>query len=207
MSDQRPYKSPLREQQTLATHRQILEALIDTVNDVGAQDLNIRELASRACVSERTVYRHFADRTALIDGLFEHVDKHADWTSPADLNDVRDFRAAVEKGFLTYDEYERETRALVLMNLDPARTATRSREHVAMIRELVEMSFPSLSDTDAAGVSAVFNLLVSSRTWLRMLDGHGLNGVESSRFLGWVIDLIVAELEAGNTIPTDDTVG
>ena len=78
VNEARSYHSPLREQQTRATRIQILEALIDLINDRGAHDLSIKDLAGRAGVSERTVYRHFADRRALLDGLVEHIGQTLD---------------------------------------------------------------------------------------------------------------------------------
>ena len=201
VSDQRPYNSPLREQQALRTKEQICESLIDLISELGANDLNIKDLAQRAGVSERTVYRHFPDRSALIDGLFDHIDSHADWSDTDDIAGVGALRGAVEHNFGVYDSFERETRALVLMNLDPGRTAAASRRHVADIRSLVADRFPDLSNEDTTGVGALLNLLVSSRTWLRLLDAHGIAGAQSARYISWVVDLIISDLESGATIP------
>ena len=201
MSNPRPYRSPLRQKQAGATRTQILEALIDMVNEVGASDLNIKDLAKRAGVSERTVYRHFADRRALVDGLFDHIDERADWPDLGTIEHVDQLPAILTRSYLSYDDHERETRALVLMNLDPGRTASVSQAHVAQSRELVARSFPDLAQEEAAGIGAMLNLLGSSRTWLRLLDGHGMSGRESARFVGWAVELIVAELRAGHPVP------
>ena len=201
MTNPRPYRSPLREKQADATRTQILEALIDMVNEVGASDLNIKDLAKRAGVSERTVYRHFADRRALVDGLFDHIDERADWPDLARIEHVDRLPAILTKSYLSYDDHERETRALVLLNLDPGRTARASQTHVTQFRELVARSFPHLAEEEAAGVGAMLNLLGSSRTWLRLLDGHGMSGRQSARFVGWAAELLLAELRAGNPVP------
>lgn len=204
VSEQRSYKSPLREQQAKATREQILIALVDLVTDHGPHDLNIKDLATRANVSERTVYRHFPDRSALLDGLFDYLDEHADWMSPSDIHGPADLSRAVTEGWPKYDLAERETRALVLMNFDPARTATRSQQHVELFRGLIADGFPALDDRDVAGVAALYGLLASSRSWLRMLDGYGLSGTESSHYVGWLIDLMARELESGAEIPRPD---
>ena len=193
----RAYHSPLREQQARGTRAQILDALVDLINDVGAHDLNVKELARRAGVAERTVYRHFADRAALLDGLVEYLDETADWLGPGDIRTVDDVAPTLAKCFQVYDDFVRETRALVLMNLDPARTATRTRRHVEQIDELVATLFADLDDADRAGIAALFGLLLSSRTWLRMLDGNGLPGTESARYLGWLADLMIEAVESG----------
>jgi AcrR family transcriptional regulator len=68
----RRYTSPLREEQASATRERILEALVRVLAR-GAAELSVPAVAAEAGVSVATVYRHFATKQALLDGLGEHV--------------------------------------------------------------------------------------------------------------------------------------
>ncbi len=201
MTEQRTYNSPLREEQARRTREQILDALVDLISDVGSEELNIKDLASRAGVSERTIYRHFPDRQALRDGLFDSLNARTNWPDTDTVRSVAAIASVVATSFRTYDANERSVRALVLMNLDPARTASESRRHVTDMHEIVAGDYPHLTEDEVVGVSALVNLLVSSRTWLRFHDAHDLPGEESARFTTWVLDLIRRELDAGQHVP------
>ena len=174
------------------------EPPVDLLNEVGPFEWNVRELAKRAGVAERTVYRHFPDRQALVDGLYEHIDQRADWAGPHEIEHPTDFARVVGRSWRAYGEFERETRALVLMNLDPARTASRSRTNTTDIQAIIRAAYPDIDDDDVVGVAAIFNLLASSRTWLRLRDGHGMTSDDALRYIGWAADLLVADLESGN---------
>lgn len=209
MSGSRAYHSPLREQQTERTRALILEALVDLLNDDGLDGLNIKDLASRAGVSERTVYRHFPDRTELREALSEHVFARASWTDMTELMTPHELATAAAGGHRDFDEHERDTRALVLMNVDPARVVSESRRHQDHVTSLVTTTYPHLDDEEVAGVAALLHLMGSSRTWLRFRDAHGLSGAQTGRFVWWVLQLVLGELDAGKPIPRppepDDT--
>jgi AcrR family transcriptional regulator len=64
-----PYESPLRAEQKEATRRRILDAAGRLMEDRGLEEFSFGEIATEAGVKERTVYRHFPSKSALIDGL------------------------------------------------------------------------------------------------------------------------------------------
>ena len=201
MATERSYHSPLRQQQAEATRDLILDALVDLLNERGVDDFNIKSLASAAGVAERTVYRHFADRDELREALNARLEERADWYDTADMSDVFEFPGAVAQSFTDYDHFERETRAIVLMNLDPSRTVSDTRRHVDEFRALVERDFPHLDEDDTTAVAALFNLLASSRTWHRFVDGHQMTGPQGGKVVAWAADLVIRELAAGGRPP------
>ena len=65
----RPYSSSLRSEQAEQTRDRIVRAAVDLLSGADAGDLSMNEVAGRAGVSVRTVYRNFATREALLDGV------------------------------------------------------------------------------------------------------------------------------------------
>src|SRR5438105_8739938 len=67
----RTYVSPLRQEQSDATRRRIVEA-VARVLARGLTELSVPAVAEEAKVSVATVYRHFKNKQELVDGLGRH---------------------------------------------------------------------------------------------------------------------------------------
>jgi AcrR family transcriptional regulator len=63
------YESPLRAEQKQATRQRILDAAGRLMENRGLEEFSFGEIATEAGVKERTVYRHFPSKSALIEGL------------------------------------------------------------------------------------------------------------------------------------------
>ncbi len=201
----RSYHSPLRDAQAQATRDLILDALTEIASADGFEQVVIRDLATAAGVSERTVYRHFPDRQTLLDGLIDRMAERGKWEEQQGaLTSLRGIAGAVEATFRQFDENEAGTRAAARLNLDPARSARDTVERTERIARALDESLPELDPANRLGVLAVVRTLVSSRTWLRMRDEFGLTGSEAARFVRWTIELMIADLEGRTEIPTYD---
>lgn len=195
MAATRPYQSPLRAQMAQQTRALILDALIEVVSADGADDLSIRDLAERAGVSQRTVYRHFPDRAALLDALAEHVGDRIGWGEPmAAIGSLDELVDAIPVSFAGFDRHETETRALVLLNLDPARVAAITRRNQSRLAALVAAELVGLDADERAEAVAVLHLLASSRTWLRFRDQDGLAPGQAGRAAQGAAGAYVADL-------------
>src|SRR4051794_13846367 len=70
-SPHEPAPQPLRERLREATAQAILGAAEEVFADAGLHAAHMGEIASRAGVSVGTLYNHFKDREALLDGLLQ----------------------------------------------------------------------------------------------------------------------------------------
>ena len=71
----RPYRSPLRAEQALQTRDRVVRAAVDLLDETGVVDLAMGDVATRAGVSLRTVYRNFASRDDLLDGVVTWINE------------------------------------------------------------------------------------------------------------------------------------
>ena len=74
----RAYSSTLRDRQAAQTRELILDAITQLLGDRRVDEVTTRDIATTADVSERTVYRHFPDRRALLEGLSRRVQELGD---------------------------------------------------------------------------------------------------------------------------------
>lgn len=198
-SMKKPYTSTLRDRQAAQTRELILDALTTLLGDRRADEVTTRDMAAAAGVSERTVYRHFPDREALLEGLSQRLPQLDDVAPSFGLGGLDDIAPTSRRLMELLDEHYVTARAEAVFNADPRRFAADTRANTREMRELLAKGLPDLSEREQLRISAVIRCLVSSQAWLRMREEFGVPGTESGPVVAWVIDTIIRELRAGNT--------
>ncbi|MEQ8453456.1 MAG: TetR/AcrR family transcriptional regulator [Sandaracinaceae bacterium] len=189
--ERRAYHSTLRQKQASFTRQSIVEALAEQVCESGRADFSVAEVAARAEVSERTVYRHFPTRDDLIEGLDEYLEGLEGADLPRDGETLRahmrrvvrffeDNAALIEAGHLT--QIGREVRQ-------------RGRERRrAAIRETMDAWLAPLPARERRRAYAAFATMFGSATWRAMRRELGLGRAETAETMQWVVDLVVDDL-------------
>src|SRR3954471_6626744 len=185
----RSYSSPLRERQTAATRSVILGALAAELPAGSVEDFSVARLAQRAGVSERTIYRHFPTREALLDGLSEwYNERVADFPDDVAADAIAPTIARV---FADFDTHESLARAVLA---SPGGREMRQRARAARLARLDAALAPVLERADperAAGARALIFALCSAHTWQSMRDEGRLDGAAAGRAVARAIQLIL----------------
>jgi AcrR family transcriptional regulator len=200
----RPYSSPLRERQAQQTRELIVDTLVDLLETRRADEVTSRDLARTAGVSERTLYRHFPDREALLAGLSERVVHLANPAPGIPVDSVDDLPGVAVALMAGLDEHHVAARAEALLNADPRRYSPATREHTERMRELVAEAFPDLDEREQVRVTAVVRCLVSAQAWLRMREELGVPGAEAGPTVAWVLETLFREIRRGHGPGADD---
>lgn len=198
MNSPRRYHSPLREAQAGLTRERILDALADLAAEEGFEGISTRELAARAGIAERTIYRHFADRQALHDALAERVAARSGWeAAPHDpeFTDLRHLAQRIEASYLTFDEHENDTAVSARLSLIRGRMAADSDRRHERFAAALRAAHPDLDDEEILTMMIVLRMLASSRNWLRMRDELGVTGARSGPVMRWLLELVAADLQ------------
>jgi AcrR family transcriptional regulator len=193
----RQYSSPLRERQASRTRELILDALTELLGERRADEVSTRQIAERAGVSQPTVYRHFPDRTALVEGLAERVEQKAAASGKSPPATIDEWVTWAVPAFVVADEHAVETTAEAVLNADPRRYSQASRERSRELHASVERWLPELDPRDQTRVTALFRVLASIQTWLRMREEFGLTGAESGETVGWAIKVLADAIRNG----------
>jgi AcrR family transcriptional regulator len=185
----RSYSSPLRNRQTAETRTTILEALGAELAAGGLDDFSVARLAARAGVSERTVYRHFPTREALLDGLSEwYNERVADFPDRVSAEAIPETIAQV---FADFDEHESLARAVLA---SPGGRELRRHARAARLARLDAALARALDGVEpgrAAAARALIFALCSARTWQSMRDEGGLDGAAAGAAVAHAIQLIL----------------
>jgi AcrR family transcriptional regulator len=199
----RTYESPLRERQARQTRDEILDALTVLLEDRSPDEITTKELADAAEVSERTVYRHFPDRAALVDALVERFAAASGGPDPGFPSSFEGVKAWAVELMRLLEAQPVVAQAEALLNADPRRYSDSTRAHTRQLHAMVEMTLPELDGDQRAAVTAVLRVLASAQTWLRLREEFGLGGDTSGPIIAWAIDAIVQAAQHGDPPPTD----
>jgi AcrR family transcriptional regulator len=206
-SASKPYRSTLRDRQVAQTRELILDAVTSLLGDRRADEVTTRDIAAAAGVSERTVYRHFPDRDALLEALTRRLPE-LDGSRPSfAAGGLEDLAATGRRLMELLDEHYVTARAEAVFNADPRRFAAGTQTNTRALLELLANELPELGEREQLRIAAVLRCMVSTQAWLRMREEFGVTGAESGPVVEWVIDAVVRELRAGNTPENTEITG
>ncbi len=200
MTNSRSYDSTYRKAQSERTRMLILDALAELVADDGFEGIVIDDLATRAGVSARTIYRHFPDRDALHDGLASHLAEMSHW-GDSKLGPISGWGELIQHAHESFDREVVIATVAAKLNAIRARTSAESVARRNSFVDQVTKELPHFSDEEVEAVVAVLLIHASSRTWLRLKEEMGMDGAQSGPLMRWIIELAVADIEARQGLP------
>jgi AcrR family transcriptional regulator len=167
----------LSEARSELVRQRALEAAAAVLGE--AEPLTFAAVAARAGVPERTLYRHFPTREALLGALFEWANQRlaVEAERPTDAEGLARLVRKAFPGFDTLAPVVRE-----LLSTPEGRLArlaanpTRQRAALA----IVQSEAPGLDRAAARRVAAVLQLLSSAATWQVFRDYWGMDGAEAA---------------------------
>ena len=189
---------PIRERQTQMTRMAILESLAEIMVEEGPLGFTVQNVADRAGVSHRTVYRHFPNREAMCEGVIE-------W-SEQQQNGKEQGRGALPttpEGLLEiipvmYEEMESERaliQSLVLLNLSTGFRAAAARDRDRQIEEVVRKLAPSISPKERAQSVVLIRYLASSLSWMSLTTQFNRSHQEAAEIAAHGIHLALQDLK------------
>jgi AcrR family transcriptional regulator len=154
------------------------------------EDLTFARLAKAAGVPERTIYRHFPTRDALLVAVFDWANRRIGFTGdpPADAPSAM---ALVRKVFPGFDEIAPVIRELLVAPEGlRARLSDIEKRQVAAV-SLVEQAVPGLDAVTARHLAAAVQLLSTAATWQALHDYWQMDGTEAGEAAALAIDLLI----------------
>lgn len=178
-----------------ATRELILETFARMAVDEGLRDVSIQQVADRAGVAHRTVYRHFPNRQTLVDELgdwlVERGLERGQITIPAEIDNLPDAIIANARAF---DRDAEMMKALVLVTWESGQLSDSQQRRTEDTRELLDPLISDLDPEHARAVVSLIRYLISSRTWLVMREEFGLTGEQSGPVIAWTVQLMLEAL-------------
>jgi AcrR family transcriptional regulator len=193
----RKYDSPARDAAKQETRDHILDALVEVVTREGVHAFTVQKVADAAGVTHRTVYRHFATREDLLDGLDELIERRGREAAldpePAELTDLPEL---VSTAYRSFDAFPDAIRAYVIVSIALGRKVASFERRSRMMREYIARIFPGLTEEEVAEAAGVIRLLGSSRGWHLLTTEQDLSTDAAARAASRAVEVLLADLAA-----------
>lgn len=186
----RAYSSPLRAEQAEQTTARIVQAAVDLLSERDASDLAMAEVAERAGVSVRTVYRSFASKDELLDGVIDWINTHLDRVTGARPETRHDYETTTAEVIEELFQIEPLLRALFATVAGRASHQRTARGREKSLRRAYAVELEGLDDGEARRLLAVLHLVASSSGALFMKDYWALSPTEIGRVMEWAIRVL-----------------
>lgn len=192
--------TPLREQYREETRRRILDAAIAELAEGELEALTMAGVARRAGVTERTVFRHFASRDALIAAVWPRMQARV--RSTGFPRTAEALIATPGRLFPAFDKEERLVRASAFSAGGREVRLASNRERQAAMRACVRDAFPGIAEPELTRLAAIVQLIDSAYGWAVMREFWGLTGVEAGEAAAEALAVLLGRRAAGPAAPT-----
>ena len=171
------------------TRERILDAAIDLMAEAGMAPLTVGDVASRAGVTARTVYRHFETREGLVEAVWPRMQARV--RSRGFPRTADDLIATPAYLFPQFDEHANLVRASAFSDAGLEVRLRANAERTAAAMACVADALPDLPAETARRRAAVVQLLDSAYCWAVLRDFWGFDGVEAGQAASEAIAILL----------------
>lgn len=182
----RKYHSELREAQTGATRDKILDALVEVLAS-GVDNLSVPAVAGRAGVSVGTVYRHFGDKSGLLEALVPYAGRRSGIAIDSLPETVEDFDDVVRRVFRHFEATDDLLRAALASSIGRDVRMRSTPERFEAMREPFRTVEPNLQPDQMDHIAKAALILTASDTYQQWKDRFGMGPDEAADEVMWVI--------------------
>jgi AcrR family transcriptional regulator len=181
---------------TDATRKAIVEAAVDLFIERQSHGFSVQEVADRAGLTHRTVYRYFPSRQELLGATAERLAPALVDQRFAEVSTVEEWIDAVGPHFAHTEanfELVRRVVAALFTSEDQRLFGQDLRERDSHRWQVFRSQFPHLPDGDARRTFATIRHLISSTSYLLYRLRFGLSSAEATEAIQDAASQIVAQ--------------
>ena len=178
----------LSDARTALVRERVLEGVASLLAE--GEDLTFTRLAKASGVPERTIYRHFPTRDALLAAVFDWANRRIGFTGEVPV-DTEAAMALVRRAFPGFEEIAPVIRELLVAPEGlKARLGELEQRQAAAVR-LVEHGAPGLDAASTRRVAAAIQLVSTAAAWQTLHDYWQMDGAEAGETAALAIDLLM----------------
>lgn len=188
----------LRQRHTALTRETILRALVDVISEGGLAGFSVQEVADRAGVSHRTVYRYYPSRDDLLAGLVEWVESRmVELGAPFSAEDAGELADSVRANMAVFDELADGVEAMTRFSFGTGIEPARRDERTVMFTNIAERELRGCDPEQVRAVAALVRLLVSTRAWLTLRQDGVMPHEHTGPAIAWAVEVLLEAAKAG----------
>lgn len=186
----RKYTSELRDAQAEATRTRILDALVEVLAE-GVDTLSVPAVAQRAGVSVGTVYRHFGDKSGMLEALIPHAQTRTGIDLDSTPESFGDIREAVGQVYRHFENTDDLLRAAFTSRIGREVRIKGSAERLQLLKDVFHELEPDLEPEELEHIAKLGLILTTSEAYQQWKDRLGLSPEEAADEVVWAIETLV----------------
>lgn len=189
----------LRQRQAQLARDAMIDALLDAL-EAGEDEVPMAELARRAGVSRRTLYRYFRSREELTAAAAARL-YEGEGALPTQIDGADDLIDNFRRSTAISLRRPELTRALLSMPAGKAVRAQIMPERSASIEGALAEIWDGLSAEERRHALAIVRMLCSSRSWVSLLDDQAVPPEEGMEAVAWALGVILDHIRGAGSRP------
>jgi AcrR family transcriptional regulator len=194
--DQQPtkrYSSHLRQTQVELTQRTIMEAMAAVLVELGAEGDAVKQVARRANVSERTIYRHYPSKDLLWDAFLDWVSERVGLGKYPD--NMEEMIELIPELFERFDKEAELLKACLNAAAWSDIWLKGRKGWMDGAKQCITNSVGKLEPKRLHEAAAIVHLLFNGISWKTFADQWGMQGVESAPAVQWALQSLLVSLK------------
>jgi AcrR family transcriptional regulator len=185
-------ETSLRQRHQELTRDLILRTVAEMVDEGELADLAVPEVARRAGVSLRTVYRYFPSRDELIAAAGEWIGVNVLAAGMAET--LEEIPAEYADNASRWDEHPNLVEAMAFSRGANSLRSVRRRQRLEKLRQALREVTDGLPEQEANQAFAVFAYLDNMLAWTTMRVEAGLDGKQVGAAVAWAMEVLIEDL-------------
>ncbi|MBR1285448.1 TetR/AcrR family transcriptional regulator [Bradyrhizobium sp. AUGA SZCCT0177] len=192
MSTVKRQSSELRDEYAALTRGRIVAAFVESLADGAGDDVSMADVAKRAKVAERTIYRHFKTRAELLAAAGEWIENnvfgYVPFTSPDELPGI--FRKLCR----SFDRHPHLARAIALTRAGRTMRADFRRRLIEHHRKAMAPLTRHLKPKEARQAEALATYLNNVLAWSALREDFGMSSAEIADAIEWALTTLLKDV-------------
>jgi AcrR family transcriptional regulator len=192
MSTGKRQSSELRDEYAALTRQRIVVAFVESLADGAGDDVSMADVAKRAKVAERTIYRHFKTRAELLAAAGEWIEDnvfgYVPFTSPDELPGI--FRKLCR----SFDRHPHLARAIALTRAGRTMRADFRRRLIEHHRKAMAPLTRHLKPKEVRQAEALATYLNNVLAWSALREDFGMSSAEIADAIEWALTTLLKDV-------------
>lgn len=173
-----------------------MDAMGHLIEEYGPEAISNRQIATRAGVTEITVYRHFPTRDELLSAIWQknNVQQGVRGGFPETLDKIVEQFDAL---FRSFDETPAHVQSVLTTQQGRALRASLNEDRRSAFLKAVS-EVPGLTEEQRRSAAGVLQLLYSAYAWLSLREQWDMTGAEAAAAASWAARTLINDLKDPN---------
>lgn len=190
----RKYDNSARTEKSNNNRQKIIENYVALLVEKRGEEISLEELAVRADLSTRTLFRFFGDKKSLTRELEAYLETYV--TQVAGNLQVMTVEDFADFSFQLFDQYESLILAYLYTNFGQQSRVLFRRKFNALVMEKIRAQIPLTASKEEQQRVHLVITLINANLWSDLRNVYGETGAEMGKTMKWATSTLLNNLQA-----------